>query len=112
MTANTQYKASFYYRFPTTSNFVGDAVVGLRTTTGTVLASTTATISGAQTTWKQVTLTLEPETTPSSTENVFTITFDGAGAAGQTVNFAMLSLFPPTFKDRPNGMRVDLAEVS
>lgn len=39
------------------------------------------------------------------------MTLDGAQAADQTINFAMLSLFPPTYKNRPNGMRIDIAEV-
>ncbi|KAF9003407.1 arabinofuranosidase [Cyathus striatus] len=58
---------------------------------------------------RTVTVKLKPTTTPSSTSNLFTITLDGASASGQTVNFAMLSLFPPTFKNRANGMRVDIA---
>ena len=37
---------------------------------------------------------------------------DGAEAAGETIHFAMISLFPPTYKGRENGMRIDIAEVS
>lgn len=37
---------------------------------------------------------------------------DGVAAAGQTINFAMISLFPPTYRSRANGMRLDLANVS
>ena len=55
---------------------------------------------------------MKPTKTASNTNNVFTVTLDGAAASGQTVNFALLSLFPPTFKNRPNGMRIDIAEVS
>lgn len=76
-----------------------------------MLASSTVTLSGAQTSWKQVSVQLQPTTTPSSTSNLFVITLNGATASGQTVNFAMLSLFPPTFKNRLNGMRVDVAEA-
>lgn len=54
---------------------------------------------------------LYPTSTPGNNNNLFTISVDAASASGQTINFAMLSLFPPTFKNRPNGMRVDLAEV-
>ena len=39
------------------------------------------------------------------------VTLDGAQAAGETIHFAMLSLFPPTYKGRENGMRIDIAEV-
>ena len=50
-------------------------------------------------------------TSPPSTANSFTVTFDGSSAAGQTISFAMFSLFPPTFKGRANGLRIDLATV-
>ncbi|KAF8198626.1 alfa-L-arabinofuranosidase precursor [Pholiota molesta] len=64
-----------------------------------------------QTAWKQVTVTLTPSTSASALTNLFTVTLDGASASGQTINFAMFSLFPPTFKNRANGMRVDIAEA-
>lgn len=48
---------------------------------------------------------------PNSTANNFTITFDGAEAAGQTINFAMFSLLPPTFNNRENGMRINISTV-
>ncbi|TFK41577.1 arabinofuranosidase [Crucibulum laeve] len=109
VTAGQTYTASFFYRFPTRSSFRGSAVIGLQTASGQVLGSTTAALSGAQTTWKQITVKFQPNTTPSTTTNIFTVTLDGAAASGQSLNFAMLSLFPPTFKNRANGMRVDIA---
>lgn len=111
VTAGSTYTASFFYRFPATTSFQGNVVVGLQTTSGQVLVSASTAISGAQTSWQQITVTLRPTTTPSSTANIFTITLDGAAASGQNINFAMLSLFPPTFKNRPNGMRADIATV-
>ncbi|KAF8067586.1 arabinofuranosidase [Lyophyllum atratum] len=107
--SGSTYTASFFYRFPTASSFRGNAVISLQTTGGKVITSTTAALSGAQTAWQQVTVQLRPTTTPSSTANLFVIGLDGAAASGQTVNFAMLSLFPPTFKNRANGMRADIA---
>jgi alpha-N-arabinofuranosidase len=105
------YSASFFYRFPTASSFRGTATVALQTSTGQILGATNVTLSGAQTSWLQINTTIKPTTTPESLTNNFTITVNGAAAAGQTIHFAMLSLFPPTFKNRPNGMRVDIAEV-
>ncbi|KAF8753772.1 Alpha-L-arabinofuranosidase C-terminus [Rhizoctonia solani] len=43
-------------------------------------------------------------------KNVFRVTVDGASASGNPVYFGMFSLFPPTYKGRQNGMRIDLAE--
>jgi alpha-L-arabinofuranosidase len=111
VTANTQYKASFYYRFQTGSEFSGTLDVGLQDDSGTILAMQGVNITGSQTTWKQVQVSLNANITAKSTANMFTITVNGNSAVGESINFAMLSLFPPTFKDRENGMRVDIAEV-
>ena len=109
--AGSTYTASFYYRFPTSSSFSGNVIIGLQSSTGQVFGSATATLSGSQTTWKQVSVTITPATSASALTNLFTVTVDGAAASGQTINFAMFSLFPPTFKNRPNGMRADIATV-
>jgi alpha-N-arabinofuranosidase len=109
VTAGSMYTASFFYRFPAASSFQGNAVISLQTASGQLLASATTPLSGAQITWLQVTVQLQPQTSPSSTSNLFVITLNGA--SGQSINFAMLSLFPPTFNNRPNGMRVDIANA-
>ncbi|KAG6864898.1 hypothetical protein C0991_006468 [Blastosporella zonata] len=113
VTTSTTYSASFFYRFPTSSSFRGTATLSLKATTGTVLGSSAVSISGAQTSWAQLTVQITPTVAPASgsTANVFVLSLDGAAAAGQTINFAMFSLFPPTFKNRPNGMRADIASV-
>ncbi|KAK0211159.1 arabinofuranosidase [Desarmillaria ectypa] len=111
VTQGSTYTASFFYRFPTASSFQGNINVGLQTTSGQILASSSISVSGSRTSWTQVSTTLRPTTTPASTSNIFTVTLDGAAAAGQTINFAMFSLFPPTFKNRSNGMRVDIANA-
>ncbi|TFK48849.1 glycoside hydrolase family 51 protein [Heliocybe sulcata] len=105
------YNASFYYRFPSSSSYSGTATVALASSTGDTFATASVTLSGSQTTWKQVYVALKPTTSAPSTSNNFTVTLDGAGAAGQTINFAMFSLFPPTYKNRANGMRIDVAET-
>lgn len=103
------YKASFYYKVPTKSNFRGTLTVGLQSSAGRLLASKRVSISGSTTSWTHVQLSLRPLLSAKDTKNSFVVTVDGA--AGQTINFAMFSLFPPTYKNRPNGMRKDLAEV-
>lgn len=111
MNSEWTYNASFYYKFPVVSSFNGTATVALQASTGQVYASTSAPIDGSQTTWHQITLCLKPTASPNSTANNFTVTFDGADAAGQTIEFAMFSLFPPTFNNRENGMRIDISNV-
>ncbi|KAG9220918.1 hypothetical protein CCMSSC00406_0002482 [Pleurotus cornucopiae] len=107
--ASSTYKGSFFVKFPTVSSFTGNLIVGLRTTSGSTVVSQTVPIRGASTSWQQINVSLTPRTTPPSTDNQFFVTIDGAAASGQTINFAMFSLFPPTFKNRANGMRNDIA---
>lgn len=106
-----EYDASLYFKFPTSSAFSGTLTLALQSSTGQTFAKATTTIHGSQTSWKQIQLKLRPSGNAPNTNNVFTVTLDAKAASGVTVNFAMLSLFPPTFKNRPNGMRVDIAEV-
>lgn len=42
--------------------------------------------------------------------NTFAVTFDAGQVRGATFYFGLISLFGETFKNRPNGMRKDLAE--
>lgn len=102
---------SFNYRFPTASEFAGSVSVNLQSVTGDILASESVDLSGSSTDWTSVNLTLTPTETPDNFNNLFAIVFNGEEAAGQTIHFSLLSLFPPTFKDRENGMRIDIAEA-
>lgn len=83
----------------------------MRNESGTILAMQTVVVTGSQTAWKRVQMFLKANVAAGSTANMFTITVDGNSASGENIHFAMLSLFPPTFKNRENGMRVDIAEV-
>jgi alpha-N-arabinofuranosidase len=105
------YNASFYYKFPGASSFSGNLNVMLQSSSGTLYASASVPISGSTTTWTQVVVTLTPTSSSTSTTNNFAVTVDGAIASGETIHFAMFSLFPPTFKGRANGLRMDLAQV-
>ncbi|KAF7323682.1 putative alpha-L-arabinofuranosidase A [Mycena kentingensis (nom. inval.)] len=111
VTGGATYTASFHYRFPTASSFRGTATVALQTTAGVSLVSTTVALSAVTTAWQTVSVTLRPANTAASTNNRFVVTLDGPAAAGQRINFAMFSLFPPTFKNRANGMRADVAQA-
>ena len=111
MNCEWTYNATFYYKFPAASSFDGAATVTLQSATGEVYASASVPISGSQTAWKQVAVSLSPTSCPASTANNFTVTFDGTNAGGQVIDFAMFSLFPPTFKGRANGLRIDVATV-
>ncbi|KAJ7194659.1 glycoside hydrolase [Mycena pura] len=100
------YTASFYAKSPT---FAGAITVSLKSTRGTIFASKA--LTGITKSWKKFTLTLQPTASADTDDNVFNIVVDGKASAGQTIFFGMFSLFPPTFRGRENGMRIDLAEA-
>lgn len=111
VTSGTTYTGSFFYRFPASSGFRGSATVSLQSSSGSTLGDTTVSLSGAQTSWAQVSFSIRANSTPGNLNNRFVITLDGGSAAGQTINFGLLSLFPPTFRNRQNGMRNDIASA-
>src|SRR5262249_53251591 len=86
--------------------FKGPLTVTLQSTGGSVYAS--ATVQGITTRWRHYTMVL---TTASgirpSQNNRFVITTAHAG----TVWFSLVSLFPPTWHNRPNGLRIDLMSL-
>ena len=61
--------------------------------------------------WTEHTFELVPEKDASNSNNTFSITFDSAGATSGALDFNLISLFPPTYKNRKNGLRVDIAEA-
>ncbi|TFK98215.1 glycoside hydrolase superfamily [Pterulicium gracile] len=112
VTANTRYQGSFYYRFPNPpSNQVsGNFNVDLRSTGGTVFTSTSVPFTSSAG-WKKVTFTFTPSATQASANNLFAVSVTGATVSGLTVEFTLVSLFPPTFNNRPNGMRIDISQA-
>lgn len=61
--------------------------------------------------WVQHEFTLEPRQDAPNSNNTFAITFDPKGVKGDSLDFNLISLFPPTYKGRKNGMRIDLAKA-
>ncbi|KAF4920880.1 Alpha-L-arabinofuranosidase A [Colletotrichum viniferum] len=61
--------------------------------------------------WVEHAVELTPSKDAPNSNNTFAITFDPAGAADGSLDFNLISLFPPTYKDRKNGLRVDIAEA-
>jgi alpha-L-arabinofuranosidase len=101
---NTRYTGSFYAK----SDAQGPLPVRLALVadqTGLVLASTTVPVSGAG--WQQYKFELRTTMVASVTaENHFEMTIDRPA----TLWLQMVSLFPPTYKNRPNGNRPDIME--
>ena len=98
---NDAYNLSFYAR---TDQYAGPVTASLQSANGTVLASHTfTTVAGAD--WKKYSCRLMAMADDPKAR--FVLNFGSTG----TVWLDFVSLFPvKTFKNRPNGMRADLAQ--
>lgn len=61
--------------------------------------------------YTQVNASIINTATAPNSNNTFAITMDAKEVAGETLYFDLISLFPETFKNRPNGLRKDIAEA-
>jgi alpha-L-arabinofuranosidase len=100
---NTTYTGSMYAKADTAEAVRVSLVAN---DTGKVLASAKVDALGKD--WKQYTYSMKTggDVTPSSTNHLL-VEFDRPG----TVWLQLVSLFPPTYKNTPNGDRVDLMEL-
>ena len=99
----TAYKVSFFAK--AAPGFRGPLTVSIESTNGTVIAS--AKISGVTGKWKKFEATLKTKDVQPSKGNVFKLTTTAPG----TIWLQEVSLFPPTYKNRPNGDRADLSQL-
>jgi alpha-L-arabinofuranosidase len=101
---NTKYRASFYAR--ASEGFEPSLKVSIESNDG-VTTYAIATVAGTVgTEWKKYEVDLITGLVNKSTGNRLVISTHGKGS----VWFSLVSLFPPTFHDRPNGNRIDLME--
>jgi alpha-L-arabinofuranosidase len=98
----TTYSGSFYAK--TDSNGVPVTVSLVNDETGATAASVT--VTGLTSEWKQYTFTLKTGPVPVTANNHLILTIPREA----TVWFDLVSLFPPTYLDRPHGNRIDLME--
>jgi alpha-N-arabinofuranosidase len=100
----TTYRASFYAR--TDKHFGGPLTLAIvNTNNGTVYASgTVRKVSGD---WKKYEVMLKTGNVSSSKDTRLRITATHPG----TIWLSCVSLFPPTYNDRPNGRRPDIMQL-
>ncbi len=102
---NTKYTVSFYAKG--TAGFAGSVTASLLTDEGsiTVAKAITKPISGA---WQKYTVTLTTDRKARKTAKArFVLSATGSGS----VAFSLVSLFPPTYKNTPGGLRPDLMKL-
>ena len=101
---NTTYKASFYAK--AAPGFTGPVTIAIESNDAkTVYAS--ATVSAITTDWAKYELTLNTGDVKATDDTRFTLTSTSNGKFW----ISFVSLFPPTYKDRPNGNRRDIMEL-
>jgi alpha-N-arabinofuranosidase len=100
----TAYNVSFYAR--AASGFSGPLTVSIESADGKKVFASVE-ISGITGDWKKYEATLTTKGGKPSKDNVFKITTDSPG----TIWFQQISLFPPTFNNRPNGNRPDIMQL-
>lgn len=101
---DTKYRASFFAK--SDGKFSGALTLKIQSADGkTIFAS--AEISGLTGEWKKFDATLKTKNVAASKNNQFVITAAAPGALW----FQQVSLFPPTYKNRPNGNRADLMQI-
>ncbi|RYX86700.1 alpha-L-arabinofuranosidase [bacterium] len=99
----TRYTASFWARV--SPDWKGPVTIELDSANGgKPYASAQVKVAG--TAWKKYTVTLSTGQVAATTEGRFTLTSKGSG----TMWLSLVSLFPPTYKNRANGNRIDLME--
>ncbi|KAG2183915.1 hypothetical protein INT44_008926, partial [Umbelopsis vinacea] len=100
-----KYTASFFAK---SSKYTGPLTVSIESSSGTVLAK--ATVPSVSSSFKKYTIELAPSVKTTTTDNVFVISTSTTNASG-SIWFDVISLFPPTFKNRANGLRADIGQI-
>lgn len=103
-----QYNGSFYVLGEYSGNFTVSLQSNLTNATYGTVQVPSCSVAGK---WTQHTYTLTPEMASPNINNTLAITFDASQATGGALDFNLVSLFPPTYNDRPNGLRKDLMEA-
>lgn len=100
---NTEYTASFYAK--ASEGFSGPLTVAIEANQGgTALASTQ--VPALTNSWQKYTVKLRTGQIEPTADAKFVLSASTPGS----VWFSLVSLFPPTYKNRPNGMRIDIME--
>ena len=103
----TTYEVDFYAK--ASAGFTGPLTMSLESTGGRIYA--TATIPAITSSWAKYTVTLTTApTTPIASTNRFVISTNNPSANGATIWFGATYLYPPSYENAPNHLRLDLMQ--
>lgn len=101
---NTTYHASFYARAG--EGLTGPLMVDIESNDGATVYAT-GTVPAVDTQWKKYDLNLTTANVDPTAKARFVISTSQKG----TLSLNLVSLFPPTYKDRANGNRIDIMQL-
>ena len=99
----TRYRASLYAKAAPGG---GPIALAIQSDDG-VTTYASGTISNLTREWKRYDVTLETRDVPTTAHARYVVSMNRPG----TIWLSLVSLFPPTFKDQPNGFRSDLLQM-
>ncbi|KAL4736549.1 Arabinosidase A [Aspergillus similis] len=103
---NQTYWTSFYMK----GEYSGTVLLRLTgRDSGTVYASQNLTVKSTGSKWTQYETSFEASESHVA-ENEWQLLFDAVTARGHPLHFGLVQLFPPTYKNRTNGLRDDIAQ--
>lgn len=103
--AGWEYKGSFYVK----GGLDGNLTICLTSNDDVQYAEASVEVSSSES-WTQYNYTFTPTVSAPNSNNTLNFTFSASDLTG-TVAFNLLSLFPPTYNNRENGLRIDLMEA-
>ena len=101
---DTEYRASFYAK--AAADFSGSVTVSIQSIDGSTTYAT-GVVTGLSSDWKKYELTLTTGSVPSTDQARYVLSVDRPG----TIWLSLVSLFPPTWDNQPNGFRKDLMQM-
>jgi alpha-L-arabinofuranosidase len=101
---NTSYQASFYAK--ASSGFSGPLTLDIESNGGKTRYAT-AVVPAISDKWQKYNVALKTGQVEPTADARFVI----SGASKGTLNVNLVSLFPPTYKDRANGNRIDIMQL-
>ncbi|KAK3624539.1 hypothetical protein LTR56_020979 [Elasticomyces elasticus] len=103
--AGWEYKGSFYV----SGGLDGNLTVCLTSNDNVQYAEASVEVASSDE-WTQYNYTFTPTVDAPNSNNTLNFTFAASDLTG-SANFNLLSLFPPTYNNRENGLRIDLMEA-
>lgn len=95
--------------FHTLGKYSGTIAAKLRSNiTGTVFATTKVHVESNSRSWTGHTFNLHPSKSASNSNNTLILEWT---SQGESLNFNLISLFPPTYNNRRNGNRIELMQA-